>query len=208
MGGWNLARLCESVLPLVGGDVAPLQGVLDHYAAEVTGQLRAHARRKLGLVRVEPGDDVLCDELPARLSSVETDWTRFHRLLADLSPDSDDDRLVDQLAGAFYEPPRPPAKAAWARWLRSWLDRVAIDHANPEARRAAMNAVNPRYVLRNWLAQQAIDLAAEGDPSGVHTLLDVLRRPYADQPGREAYDQLRPEWARHRAGCSMLSCSS
>jgi uncharacterized protein YdiU (UPF0061 family) len=71
-----------------------------------------------------------------------------------------------------------------------------------------MDKVNPLYVLRNYLAQQAIDKAESGDYSMVHELMDVLKQPYTEQAGKAHLAGKRPEWARTKPGCSMLSCSS
>jgi uncharacterized protein YdiU (UPF0061 family) len=71
-----------------------------------------------------------------------------------------------------------------------------------------MDAANPLYVPRNWLLQQAIDRAEAGDPGGVHALQSVFEDPYTPRSGLEAFARPRPDWARDRAGCSMLSCSS
>ena len=93
-------------------------------------------------------------------------------------------------------------------WLRAYLMRTRQEGRPADERRAAMNAVNPKYVLRNYLAQLAIDKAEAGDPSLIHELQDVLRHPYTEQSGKDQFAQKRPEWARTRLGCSQLSCSS
>jgi serine/tyrosine/threonine adenylyltransferase len=101
-----------------------------------------------------------------------------------------------------------PARARTLAWLRRYVARVKAEGTPDALRRERMNAVNPKVVLRNCLAQLAIDAAEAGDFSQVVELLDVLRHPYDEQPGRERYAAKRPNWARRRAGCSMLSCSS
>jgi uncharacterized protein YdiU (UPF0061 family) len=139
--------------------------------------------------------------------------TLFYRGLADLSVDdiaSNDNTLLAPVFNAFYAPDSlsKSDKADIASWLRRYLERVQQDGTNDKLRKQKMNAVNPKFVLRNYLSQQAIDKAEQGDYSEVNKLLDVMRHPYDEQPEYESYANKRPDWARHKAGCSMLSCSS
>jgi uncharacterized protein YdiU (UPF0061 family) len=148
----------------------------------------------------------LMNELHELLHEAEVDMTLFFRALAAVDLDAP---ALEPMRESFYDPARmESSRRAFEEWLARYAARVKRDTPDLEARRARMNAANPRYVLRNYLAQEAIDRAGQGDERGITELLDVMRRPYDEQPGKERFAAKRPDWARDRAGCSMLSCSS
>jgi serine/tyrosine/threonine adenylyltransferase len=202
---WNLNRLANAIVPIfVSTD--PLYAGLERYA-EVFGETNnAFLAAKLGLTAFLEEDVELVQSLHALLTTAEVDMTLFFRGLGDLNLDAPS---LDPMREAFYDEAKMKTiEPQFDAWLAQYAARAKRETRSPEARRAAMNAVNPRYVLRNYLVQEAIDLAEAGDDSRIHELLEVLRRPYDDQPGREQFAKRRPDWARHKAGCSMLSCSS
>jgi uncharacterized protein YdiU (UPF0061 family) len=207
---WNLSRLAGALAPLFE-DTAPLQDGLDRFASAWPGHERATCASKLGLRDADDADLACWQELLALLKAAEVDMTLWYRGLSAPVQAAAAGTAPSLLPfeAAFYDRDKRDAHAPALRdWLARYGARVARDGRDPVERRIAMDAANPLYVLRNYLAQEAIDRAAAGDTTGIAGLLDVLRQPYTLQPGREAFATRRPDWARNRAGCSMLSCSS
>jgi uncharacterized protein YdiU (UPF0061 family) len=220
---WNLVCLANAILPLIE-DVAALEGALPAYGEALEAERRRIMAAKLGLQRLNDAeigvdgavrmpDQQLVDDLLELMASVETDMTLCYRQLADVPVDqsaASDEVLLAPLEIAFYEPVSVGAehRARWASWLRRYTARVREELTPDAERKRRMNQVNPKYVLRNYVAQLAIDRAEQGDASIVKELLQVLRRPFDEQPDQQRYAEKRPDWARDRPGCSMLSCSS
>ena len=204
IGLWNLQQLAVALSPLFA-DAAPLQAGLQAYGREFARADRDNIARKLGLSTCRDEDLALMRDLQAWMQRAEVDMTIFYRALSHAG----DAVSPDVFADAFYDEAK---RAAHAEDLRAWLARyrmrLADNALDAATRRETMRLANPKYILRNWLVQAAIERAETGDEAGIHDLLEVMRHPYDDQPGREYFAGKRPDWARDKAGCSMLSCSS
>jgi len=216
MAQWNLVQLANAIYPLIE-DVEVLQQALQVYVDTFDTGWQQMMAQKLGFATYVAATDAdLITDLLQILQLVETDMTIFYRKLADLNLDTldysavDDTQLLVPIMEAYYQPEKllPKFQHRVATWLRAYMQRLKQDDVPDKVRKTRMNAINPKYVLRNYLAQLAIDKAETGDFSMVNELLEVFRNPYDEQIDKEHYAVKRPDWARTRAGCSMLSCSS
>jgi uncharacterized protein YdiU (UPF0061 family) len=202
---WNLTRLASALVPLFDAHDPLHEGLARYESAYVTAY-REQSAAKLGLGALDDDGLDLLHALYQLMQAAGMDMTITFRALASIDVEAPS---TAAFADAFYDEDRRAAHdAGLAAWLARYAARVRAGPLSPHGRLARMRRANPRYVLRNYLAQEAIDRAEQGDYAGIDELLDVMRSPYDDQPGRERFAAKRPEWARDRAGCSMLSCSS
>ncbi|MDB5840240.1 MAG: YdiU family protein [Herminiimonas sp.] len=192
---WNCYALGQALLPLIGA-VEDAQAALEIYQPEYKAKLNALLQAKLGLQTSEPEDSSLFDAMFSIMQASHVDFPQFFRKLGDLRLD---DATADApLRDLFID------RAAFDTWAVQYRSRLKRENSQDAPRRLAMHRVNPKYVLRNYLAQVAIDKAQEKDFSEVQRLLQVLERPYDEQPENERYAALPPDWAAHLE----VSCSS
>ena len=204
---WNLVQLANAIAPLFPTNDA-LQSGLNHYVERYQDEFARMTCAKFGFEENTDAAQAIIAEGYALLQECQLDHTRFFRALGDLPDLLPDGSPATLLGDVSYDDVQFEShRARIDLFVRTWHASLPTHDAHA-ARRVRMHAVNPRFVFRNYLAQQAIELAESGDPSMIHTLLTVLRRPYDEQPAHAEFAARRPEWARHKAGCSMLSCSS
>jgi uncharacterized protein YdiU (UPF0061 family) len=193
---WNLYALGQALVALTE-DVAATKAAIDTYLLEYSQAIDAVFRAKLGLNTAQPDDESLIRGVMELLQATHTDWTIFWRALSTLRVDGDDqvrDIMID--------------RTAFDSWAERYRARLKSEDSIDAERARRMNRVNPKYILRNHLAEVAIRKARGDDGtrdfSEVARLLKILERPYDDQPQFEAYAQEPPDWAR----TLELSCSS
>lgn len=206
---WNLAQLGSALVPLIG-EAQPLQEILNSYKEKYQSKHLSMMRSKLGLKQTLAVDEALAEELEDILHVTETDMTMFFRNLANIESETESIDLISNINDAFYKPEEltEVVTKLWNDWLIKYIDRLRLENSNDYERKQSMNAINPKYVLRNYMAQLAIDKADTGDYSLIETFYQMLKSPYDEQSVYQEWFAKRPEWARHKVGCSMLSCSS
>jgi len=209
---WNLYQLANSLMLLIE-DGPALENILTSYGDIYTLYWQQMMANKLGFKGFDPrSDEQLINDLDDLLIEVETDMTIFFRKLSELAilTVNNSEQHFEFFSQAYYQldSVNEDYKNRLHAWLQRYKERLQADGLNEAWRHCEMKKHNPKYVLRNYMAQMAIDASEKGDHSILTELLDVLKKPYDEQFEFEHWFAKRPEWARERAGCSMLSCSS
>ena len=209
---WNLYQLANALYPLID-DATVLEEILHAFKENYELAYIDMMRKKLGLATNQEEDAQLIEDLKIALHKSETDMTIFFRNLGNVKKNTAIDEngaFLHTVNDAFYAPEQIEGEVllTWKIWFEKYIQRLQAEAFSDTERKVAMNAVNPKYVLRNYMAQLAIDAADNGDYSMISILHELLRQPYNEQPANDQWFAKRPDWARHKAGCSMLSCSS
>lgn len=189
---WNLAALAQALTPHI--TVEALREALELFLPLYQAAWLDLMRRRLGFTRAEEGDEALVQRLLQLMQTSAVDYTLFFRRLGETAPE----QAVAVLRDEFVD------LAGFDTWAVQYVERATREGADQDARRQRMHAVNPKYILRNYLAQRAIEAAEQGDFGEVRQLHAVLARPFDEQPGMERYAERPPEWGKHLE----ISCSS
>ena len=194
IGLWNLSCLAQALLPLA--EKEDLKAALDRYTTICEGRYMELMRAKFGLIEMKEEDAPLIQDLLALMHLHHVDYTNFFRTLGQFQtgPES----LNEPLRDFFLD------RGAFDQWALRYKDRLRQEGSRDEDRMIHMHRVNPKYVLRNYLAQTAIEKAQKKDFSEIDRLLTLLQNPYSDQPGMDAYAAPPPNWGKHLS----VSCSS
>lgn len=206
---WNLYQFANALYPLIN-DAKPLETILNAFGSDYQKEYLNMMRNKLGIKIMKDEDAILIESLTELLQLAETDMTIFFRNLSSVQKSDSAEASFEKIKEAFYKEKDLTESILnnWHTWLEYYKTRINEEAQTDAERKEQMNIVNPKYVLRNYMAQLCIDDANKGDYSLLNELFELLKKPYGEQPESQKWFAKRPDWARDKVGCSMLSCSS
>ncbi|MEG2102255.1 MAG: YdiU family protein [Flavobacterium sp.] len=206
---WNLYQLANAIYPLIN-ETEQLEKILESFMDDFVKDYKMMFLSKLGLFTLSETDNALIDDLEANLQLSETDMTIFFRNLSAVEKEDSVEKAIKKIEFSFYKMEEVSGEIleAWKKWFSEYLERLKAESLSDQERSQKMNSVNPKYVLRNYMAQLAIDAADKEDYLLVNEFCTLLQKPYDEQPDYQKWFAKRPDWARSKVGCSMLSCSS
>ncbi|KAL3379261.1 hypothetical protein AABB24_000131 [Solanum stoloniferum] len=205
IGLWNVAQFATTLSTAQLLNDKEANYAMERYGIKFMDDYQAIMTKKLGLVKYNKH---MIGELLKNMAVDKVDYTNFFRLLSNIKADPTipDNQLLIPLKAALLDIGQE-RKEAWTSWVKSYIQELSTSGVSDDERKASMNSVNPKYILRNYLCQSAIDAAEQEDFGEIRRLLKVMQRPFDEQPGMEKYARLPPAWA-YRPGVGMLSCSS
>lgn len=204
---WNLTQLANALYPLIE-EVEPLQEILNQFKTEYETQYHEMMANKLG-IPAHALDTLFLEELLELMAQSEMDMTLFFRNLSNIGLSQNTQHISQIEKDSYLDKKAFEAfRERWVNWLAKYTSLLQDLGLEPMEKSQKMNAVNPKYVLRNYMAQMAIEKAEEGDYALIDELYQLLLNPYDEQKNRQHWFAKRPDWAKDKAGCSMLSCSS
>lgn len=193
VGLWNLQCLAQALLPLMDQDSAI--DALNQYKTIFEAALDQNLQQKLGLQTTQPDDITLISQLFSLMAQDRVDYTLFFRRLCNFQPQQPNPALRDM----FLQ------RDAFDQWAQDYSLRLQQEQKSQTQRSAAMRECNPKYILRNYMAEIAIRKAEQDrDFSEIERLRQLLSQPFAEQPEHEQYAGYPPEWATTLS----VSCSS
>ncbi len=206
---WNLYQLANALYPLIE-EAAPLEEILNDFAKKYEEDFLEMMLKKLGITLKNDENENLIQQLLYNLEQTETDYTIFFRNLNQIEKTDTSEACVAKITDAFYKPEEVTGiiLETWHFWFADYVTFLNKEVLSNNDRKKLQNSVNPKYVLRNYMAQMTIELAEKEDYSLLNELYQLLLLPYEEQPEFEKWFAKRPDWAREKIGSSMLSCSS
>ena len=206
---WNLVQLANALYPLIN-DAKPLEAILNQFSTQYEIDYQKMMLQKVGFETDNQDTRSLILLLTENLQAIETDMTLFFRTLSTVSKKDSPEMAIEKISLSFYNTSelKEEVLKRWMYWFSLYIQQLQYEKQSDKHRKKRMNLVNPKYVLRNYMAQMVIEEADKGNYDLLHEMYQLLLNPYQEQPNYQKWFAKRPDWAKHKIGCSMLSCSS